>query len=406
VLVDVPVAFILIGLAAYTVLAGADFGAGFWTLLAGGGQATPEQTRDHARHAMGPVWEANHVWLIFVLVVCWTAYPVAYASIVSTLAVPLLIAAVGIILRGATYALRSQLDDHRGRRAVERVFAISSLLTPFAMGTIAGAIATGRVPVGNAAGSLVTSWLNPMSIVVGLLGVATSTYLAAVYLAADAHRLGEDTLVRDFRHRALWSGLATGALAGIGLVTARFAARALWHGLTTGWGLAMLIASAVAGVATLALVWRGRFGPARVCAAVAVAAIVGGWAAAQRPTFLPGLTVAQAAASRPVLIAVVAAVAIGAVVLIPALVLLFGLFLGGRLDHADHGGGPAALDPGVPHRPPHRRLLSAFAAACFVGGAGLMLLTDPGPTFVVAVAALVACAVCTFVLATAHTPDA
>src|SRR5689334_23207705 len=139
-------------MAAYTVLAGADFGAGLWTLLTAGplGGRDGARVRDQARHAMGPVWEANHVWLIFVLVVCWTAYPVAFASIMSTLCVPLFIGAVGIILRGASYALRGQLDAASGRRAVERVFALSSIMTPFALGTVVGAIASGRVPVGNA----------------------------------------------------------------------------------------------------------------------------------------------------------------------------------------------------------------------------------------------------------------
>jgi bd-type cytochrome oxidase subunit II len=161
VLVDVPVVLMLVGLAAYTVLAGADFGAGFWTLVPSGGWTSATARHDRARHAMGPVWEANHVWLIFVLVVCWTAYPVAFASIMSTLCVPLFIAAVGIILRGASYALRGQLDAASGRRAVERVFALSSIMTPFAMGTVVGAIASGRVPVGNARGDLLGSWLNP-----------------------------------------------------------------------------------------------------------------------------------------------------------------------------------------------------------------------------------------------------
>jgi len=392
--------FILVGLAAYTVLAGADFGAGFWTLVAGGGSATPAQTREHARHAMGPVWEANHVWLIFVLVVCWTAYPVAYASIVSTLAAPLFIAAVGIILRGATYALRSQVGGHRGRRAVEHVFAISSILTPFALGTIAGAIASGRVPVGNAAGNLVTSWLNPTSVVIGLLAVALSGYLAAVYLAADARRLHERLLEADFRRRALASGVVAGALAVAGVVTVRLDARAIWDGLTAGLGLAMLVVSGVAGILTLVLVWRKRFGPARVSAAAAVAAIVAGWAAAQRPDFLPGLTVAAAAAVRPTLIAVVVAVAIGAVVLVPALVLLFGLFLGGRLDAAGTAEAPTPQVTAGADKRGSRRLLGAFAAACLVGGAGLMVFTEPGPTFVVGIAALCGSAISTFVLAT------
>ena len=145
----VPVAFILAGMTAYTVLAGADFGAGLWTLLAVGRSASARRLRDEARHAMGPVWEANHVWLIFVLVIAWTAYPVAYGSITSTLAAPLLIAAIGIIFRGAAYALRGALDESR---LAEYLFALSSVLTPFALGTAIGAIAIGRVPVGNALG--------------------------------------------------------------------------------------------------------------------------------------------------------------------------------------------------------------------------------------------------------------
>jgi cytochrome bd ubiquinol oxidase subunit II len=243
VLSDVPVVLILVGLTAYAVLAGADFGAGVWTIVPGGGRAGADATRAHARHAVGPVWEANHVWLIFVLVVCWTCYPVAFGSITSTLCVPLLIAAVGIILRGSTYALRGQLDDTPGRRWVETLFAVSSILTPFALGTVIGAIASGRVPVGNAKGDLVTSWLNPTSITTGALAVATGTYLAAVYLAADARRLGEQALERDFRTRALLAGVVAGAAALAALPVIRSDARPIWDGLSHGAGLAMIFVS-------------------------------------------------------------------------------------------------------------------------------------------------------------------
>ena len=225
-LADVPMVFILVGITAYTVLSGADFGAGLWTLVPGGGQAGAAATRDHTRHAIGPVWEANHVWLIFVLTVAWTCYPVAFGSIVSTLAVPLLIAAIGIIFRGTAYALRSQFarDEEHGVRLVEYLFALSSVLTPFALATVIGAIATGRVPVGNARGNLVTSWLNPVSVLAGVLAVAFSGYLAAVYLAADARRLAERALVHDFRVRALASGVVAGALALAGLLVIRVSA--------------------------------------------------------------------------------------------------------------------------------------------------------------------------------------
>ena len=194
------------------------------------------------------------------------------------------VAAVGIILRGASYALRGQLDGAPRRRLIEDVFALSSVLTPFALGTVVGGIASGRVPVGNAQGDLFASWLNPTSVLTGALAVGTSSYLAAVYLAADARRVGERTLELDFRARALWTGVVAGALAIGGLAVVRFDAEPIWRGLTSGTGLAMVSVSVAAGLVTLMLVWRSRFGPARVSAALAVAAIVAGWAFAQHDT--------------------------------------------------------------------------------------------------------------------------
>jgi cytochrome d ubiquinol oxidase subunit II len=420
VLADVPMVFILIGITAYTVLSGADFGAGLWTLLPGGGQADAATTRDHTRHAIGPVWEANHVWLIFVLTVCWTCYPIPFGSIVSTLAIPLLIAAIGIIFRGTAYALRSQFEtsEERGVRVAENLFALSSVLTPFALATVIGAIATGRVPVGNARGDLVTSWLNPVSILAGVLAVAFSGYLAAVYLAADARRLAERTLEHDFRTRALVAGVVAGALALAGLLVIRAESRPLWDGLTSGLGLALVIVSALAGVVTLVLVWRARFGLARTSAALAVAAVIAGWAAAQEPRLLPGLTVSQAAADRSTLIATIIGVAVGAVVLVPSLALLYTLVLRGRLDtdpertETPAAVGPAArTSPAVAAEPEGRaatrripptsrgRLTAAFAVATLVAGVGLLVFADPGWTHGLGAVSLLACAVTVFALA-------
>src|SRR4051812_26430274 len=182
---SLPLVFVLAGLALYTVLGGADFGAGFWQLFAGRG-AHAERVREHAHHSMAPVWEANHVWLIFVLTVFWTAYPRAFGSIASTLAVPLFIAVLGIILRGAAYALCAGASGARESGAIDTIFSVSSVLTPFALGAAIGAIAIGRVPVGNASGNLFSSWWNPTSVLIGALAVANCAYLAAVYLAADA----------------------------------------------------------------------------------------------------------------------------------------------------------------------------------------------------------------------------
>ena len=398
-LADVPMVLILVGLAAYAVLAFADFGAGFWTLFARGGRAGVEATRDHARGAIGPVWEANHVWLIFVLATCWTAYPVAFGSIASTLAIPLFVAALGIIMRGTTYALRSQLDEGRSLRLVEFLFALSSILVPFALGTVVGAIASGRVPVGNARGDRISSWTGPLSIVIGLLSVAAGAYLAAVYLAADARRLDERTLERDFRVRSLAMGVVAGGLALAGLLVVRSDVPALWHGLTSGGGLAMVVVSGAAGIATLALVGTNRFGPARASAAVAVAAIVAGWAFAQEPVFLPGLTIEQAAAGHATLVAVVVAAAAGAVVLVPSLFLLFRLFLLGRLDTA----GPARTDGAA--RPQssergRRGALGLFAAVTVVAGVGVTAFGDPGWPRAVGVLCLFAAAISTFRLLT------
>jgi cytochrome d ubiquinol oxidase subunit II len=386
-LADVPLILILVGLTAYAVLGGADFGAGFWQLWGGRGERDRE-IREHAHHAMGPVWETNHVWLIFVLVICWTAYPTAFASIASTLSVPLFLAGLGIILRGTAYALRSGTETPQEQRRVEVLFAVSSILTPFALGAVIGGIASGRVPVGNAEGDLWSSWLNWTSIFIGVLAVATAAYLAAVYLAADAVRGGRPDLADAFRARALGTGVVAGALALAGLPIVRHDARDIWDGLTGGAGLAAVIVSALAGVATLALVYRRRFEPARVTAALAVAAIVAGWALAQRPRFLPGLTVEEAAASHSALVAVIVGTAIGAVVLVPSLVLLFSLFLRGRFDPHAVEAAPSAVVRKT--RPAPLTRLAGVAAGCLAVGGTLTFFFETAWAHIVGVSALLA----------------
>jgi cytochrome bd ubiquinol oxidase subunit II len=369
-LYELPLLFALIGLAFYAVLAGADFGAGWWQLTAGKGRDA-DSIRDHAHHAMGPVWEANHVWLIFVLTVVWTAYPGAFGSIASTLSVPLFIAAVGIIFRGTAYALRAGASTRRQLRAIDTAFALSSVLTPFALGAAVGGIASRRVPVGNAAGDPFSSWLNPTSLMIGVLAVATAAYLAAVFLCADAVRLGEPTLESKFRRRALAAGFVSGAIALAGVAVLRYDAQPLYHRLVEGRGLIGVISSAVAGCATLALVWWKRYEASRYTAALAVAAIIAGWALAQSPVFLEGLTVRQAAAGRDTLIAVTVAVLAGAAILFPSLALLFRLVLGGELGRGDSAAEQpaqtrsllAALAPG---------LLPRLAIACLVAGIGFL----------------------------------
>jgi cytochrome d ubiquinol oxidase subunit II len=372
-LYSIPLIFALIGLAFYAVLGGADFGTGVWELTARKGPQA-QRVREHAHGRIAPVWEANHVWLIFVLTVVWTAYPTAFGSIASTLSIPLFVAAVGIIFRGVAYALRAGAAGQRELSAIDAVFSISSVLTPFALGTVIGGIASGRVPVGNAAGSQFSSWLNPTSLLVGVLAVATAAYLAAVFLCADATKLGDDGLERQFRRRALGAGIVAGVIALVGLAVIARDAERIFDGLTAGAGLVGLVVSLAAGVATLVLVSRRQYELSRYSAALAVASIIAGWALAQSPIFLPGLTIEGAAAPRATLIAVIVAVLGGAVILFPSLALLFRLFLGGRLAEGREW---------VDVRPTPRRVrvsrqgfLTRVALACLIAGIGLLTAAD------------------------------
>ena len=313
---------------------------------------------------MGPVWEANHVWLIFVLVVVWTAYPTAFGAIFSTLYMPLFAASLGIILRGACYALRSAVSTAREERILGVLFGVSSVLTPFALGAAVGGIASGRVPLGNAAGDPIDSWLNPTSITVGVLAVVTSAYLAAVWLTGDAARAGHADVAEAFRTRALAAGAIAGAVALGGLLVLRADAERIYDGLTSGAGLVALLASVAAGAATMLFVARRRLEPARWSAAVAVGTIVAGWALAQRPQLLPGLTVEEAAAGDATLVALLVSIAIGAVILIPSLVLLYGLVLRGRFDEGPMSRLLAPARAGPTGARTRRRAAGVTAAVC------------------------------------------
>jgi cytochrome bd ubiquinol oxidase subunit II len=369
---SLPMVFVLTGLVLYIALGGADFGAGFWQLFAGRGEQA-ERVREYAHNSIGPVWEANHVWLIFVLTVFWTAYPKAFGSIASTLEVPLFIAAIGIICRGATYALRAGAASPRESGLIDTIFSISSIITPFALGAAIGAIATNRVPVGNAAGGLFSSWLHPTSIFIGLLAVTVCAYMAAVYLAADASRAGEETLERGFRIRALWSGLVAGAVAIAGIFVVNADNHRLFHSLLTGSALSAVIVSALAGLATLTLVYLRRFQVARYTAAAAVAAIVAGWALARWPTLLPGLTVYRAAAGHDTLVWVTVAVLAGGAILFPSLGFLFGLTLAGRFQTAQRAGPDIAASDVFRHSP---GLFARLAIASLIAGVGLLNFAD------------------------------
>jgi cytochrome bd ubiquinol oxidase subunit II len=321
---DAVAVVLWVGATMYAVFGGADFGAGLWSLLAGSGPRG-RRPRELIDWAIGPVWEANHVWLVFVLVVLWTAFSSAFAAIFSTLFIPLSLAAVGIVLRGAGFAFHKTAGRFRGRALAQSSFGLASLLTPFFMGTVVGAIAGGRVPTGNATGDPVTSWLNPLSLLIGTLFVATSAYLSAVFLVSDARRAGTPDLERYFRTRALVAAIVTGALAAGGLALLHTDARQVFDGLTSE-GLPLVILSLVCGVAALVLLRRGTMRGPRPLAVGAVAAVIWGWGVAQHPYLLPErLTIDEAAAPSATLTSVLIVFGVAVVLVLPSLALLFSL---------------------------------------------------------------------------------
>lgn len=319
-----------LGLTAYAVFGGADFGAGFWDLAAGGTDrgAGP---RALIADSIGPVWEANHTWLIFDLVILWTAFPPAFAAIMSTLFIPLTLAALGIVLRGAAFAFRPLATGDRARRTASAVFAISSVVTPFFLGAAGGAIASGRVPAGNAAGDPWTSWLNPTSILIGLLAISTCAYLAAVFLVADARRRAQPELVAYFLRRATLAAVVAGAIALTGIVVLKADAPILAEELMRrGWPL--ILASAVLGTSALLLLRSRRPRGTRVLAVGAVVSVIWGWGVAQYPDILPGaLSLADAAAPTGSLGALLIVFIVAALAIAPSLGLLYVLDQRSRL---------------------------------------------------------------------------
>ena len=321
-MINAVAVLLFLAITAYAIFGGADFGAGFWDLVAGGAERG-ERPRDVIDHSIGPVWEANHVWLIFIFVVLWTGFSEAYASITLTLFVPLSIAAFGIVLRGSSFAFRKAVFRTRERRNFGAAFAISSVIVPYCFGAIAGAIASGRVPAGGEAGDPWDSWVNPTSVLGGVLAVIVVAYLAAVYLVWDARRLGDQPMVEYFRRRAIVAAVVAGVAAFVGLFVLRSDARYLFDELTTK-ALPLVLISAVCGAASLVLLVRDATHWARLLSIGAVASIVIGWGVAQWPYILPeSLEVKDAAAPSGTLGALLAA-AVGAVLIVlPGFILLY-----------------------------------------------------------------------------------
>lgn len=320
---DAAAAILWVGATFYALFGGADFGGGLWDLLAGG----PEKgarPRELIQRSLTPVWEANHVWLIFVLVVLWTAFPPAFSAIFSTLYVPIALAALGIVLRGAGFAFRKSIEGLQGRRAAGATFALSSVLTPFFMGAVVGAIASGGVPAaGN--GDAFSSWIQPLPLLIGGMFVASGAYLSAVFLVGDARRAGEEDMEAYFVRRSMVAAAVAGAFALAGLFALHSEARYVFDRLVAE-GLPLVILSGFCGLGLLAVLLRGGRRPLRPLAAGAVVAVVWGWGVAQFPYLLPtSLRIDQAAAPDPTMTVIFVVFAVAAVLVLPSLALLYTL---------------------------------------------------------------------------------
>jgi cytochrome d ubiquinol oxidase subunit II len=321
---DAVGAILLASVTLYAVLAGADFGAGLWDLLAGTTRRGREP-RTLIDEAVTPVWEANHVWLVFDLVIFWTAFPHAFAAVMIAAALPLWLAIAGIVLRGAGFAFRKELEWLPPQRAAGATFAFSSLLTPFFMGTVVGAIATGAIPA-EPAGASLAAWTSPTAILTGLLFVAACGYLAAVYLVGEAERRGDRHMRTYFTRRAQVAAIVAGALSLAALGVLHGSDPTMYSRLT-GRALPLVIVAGVCGLAVLALLTVDRLKGVRVIAATGVAAVIWGWGIAQYPVLLPGtqVTLSNAGAPAATLDAIVVLFIIAVVILGPSFGLLFTL---------------------------------------------------------------------------------
>ena len=337
---------VVVALNAYVLFGGADFGGGVWDLLATGPRR--EQQRSLISKAIGPIWEANHVWLIVVVVVLFVCFPPAFAAFGTVLHIPLSLMLVGIVLRGSAFIFRSYSYGPRTeQRRWGQVFAASSLITPIVLGMIVGAVVSGSVGIalasigtgraaalpdaGSAAAPVsfaaiyVNPWISPFTLAVGAMTLALFSFLAATYLTVEAD--GNTDLQDDFRRRALGAAAAAAvtALIALALGVARGGVMARLIGV--GWSLPVLVGSALAAAGAVFALFRRHYRFARVAAAGWVTLILWGWALAQFPLIIPpSLTIDAAAAPVETLESNLAVLAGGAVILIPSLWYLLRVF--------------------------------------------------------------------------------
>jgi cytochrome d ubiquinol oxidase subunit II len=342
-LAEIALAGLWLAVIAYAVLGGADFGGGIWDLFASGPQAGRQ--RHWIDEAIGPVWEANHVWLIFLIVGLFTAFPLAFSVLSIALFVPFTLALVGIVLRGAAFVFHLHAPGASRIRLIwGRVFSTASTITPFLLGASAAAIASGQIQMSGGHVQTVTwaLWTTPFALTVGAMAVSLCAVLAAIYLTVEAQQAHEPELVTAFRVRAITAGAVTAVFGALGLIQAPFQAPLLWSGIV-GKALPAVIVTMLVGLGAAASLFLGRYRLARVLIVLETACLLGSWALAQLPDLIPpDVTVTNAASPDATLIALLVSTAVGMVFLLPSLWLLFHTFKSSKPTTAEKSGDPAA----------------------------------------------------------------
>jgi cytochrome d ubiquinol oxidase subunit II len=335
---DILAALLALSLNAYVLFGGADFGGGVWDLLASGPRR--ERQREVIAHAIGPIWEANHVWLILAIVLTFTCFAPVYARLGTILHIPLTLMLVGIVLRGSAFTFRTY--DTRGDAAQRhwgRIFASASVITPILLGVSIGAVASGRVRTVDSASfvqQFVQPWLTPFALSVGLLALALFAFLAAVFLTLETH---DPELCEDFRRRALGAGVTVFFVSGLVLLLSQDAAPLVRTGLMASpWALPLHLATGLSAVVVLGALWFRRFRLARLVVGLQVSLIFWGWALAQYPLLVPpDLTITSAAAPESTLRLVLIGLAVGGAVVLPSLWYLFHVFKTAPADPGTRG---------------------------------------------------------------------
>ena len=320
--------FMFVALIFYAVTGDADYGGGMWDLLATGPRANAQ--RDAIARAIGPIWEADHVWLILIIVILFTGFPPAFAGMMTALNIPFTLMLIGIVLRGSAFIFRKY--DVKSEAVKQRwsiLFGAASFFTPFIQGLVLGALSTGQIRIvdGRVVSGFFAGWLTPFALACGLFALVLFAFLAATYLTADPST--ERHVQNDFRLRSLWSGAVLAPIAFVVFITAKEGAPAMYHGLTQWWAPLLIGTTLAFAIAAWVSLWLRRFALARIAAIAEVTLILGGWSLAQYPRLItPDITIFNAAAPEITLRLLTYALAAGAVVLFPSLFFLFRVFKG------------------------------------------------------------------------------